>query len=127
LPDQQLEPLVDAAETGDAAARRQLFASLYEELHGIARRELRRNGPALTLGATMLLLEKIEARAPDVAARVREYLLELEQLQEQDFLGGLEQDAQAHQTFDTAVLHLSGTVDAGHPLLLQARQMLSTS
>ncbi len=55
--DQQLEPPVRSAESGDAEARRQLFASLYEELHGIARRELRRNGSALTLGATTLLHE----------------------------------------------------------------------
>lgn len=33
-------------------------------------------------------LEEIEARAPDVAARVRAALIELAQLQEQDFLGG---------------------------------------
>lgn len=57
MSDQQLEPLASAAECRDAAARRQLFASLYAELHGIARRELRRNGSALTLGATTLLHE----------------------------------------------------------------------
>ena len=34
-----------------------MFASLYGELHSIARRELRRGGPALTLGATTLLHE----------------------------------------------------------------------
>jgi hypothetical protein len=28
--------------------------------------------------------------------------------------------------FDAAVLHLSNTVESHHPLLLQARQMLST-
>jgi eukaryotic-like serine/threonine-protein kinase len=33
-------------------------------------------------------LEKIEAHAPDVAARLREYLTELAQLHEQDFLAG---------------------------------------
>jgi RNA polymerase sigma factor (TIGR02999 family) len=57
LPDQQLASLMSAADTGDAEARRQLFASLYQELHSIARRELRRGGPALTLGATTLLHE----------------------------------------------------------------------
>lgn len=41
----------------DPAAHRQLFSSLYKELHGIARRELRRRGGALTLGATTLLHE----------------------------------------------------------------------
>lgn len=45
------------AEGDDPEARRQLFSSLYQELHGIARRELRRRGGALTLGATTLLHE----------------------------------------------------------------------
>jgi RNA polymerase sigma factor (TIGR02999 family) len=57
LSDQQIASLIRAADSGDAEAGRQLFASLYEELHGIARRELRRNGFALTLGATTLLHE----------------------------------------------------------------------
>lgn len=47
----------DIAESGAIAARRQLFASLYEQLHGIARRELRRSGSWITLGATTLLHE----------------------------------------------------------------------
>jgi RNA polymerase sigma factor (TIGR02999 family) len=34
-----------------------LFASLYEQLRRMARRELRRGGPALTIGATTLLHE----------------------------------------------------------------------
>jgi RNA polymerase sigma factor (TIGR02999 family) len=38
-------------------AKEKLFASLYEELRRIARRELRRNGSSLTLGATTLLHE----------------------------------------------------------------------
>ncbi|MEP7242820.1 MAG: ECF-type sigma factor [Gammaproteobacteria bacterium] len=41
----------------DDVHRRQLFESLYGELHSLARRELRRQGPALTLGATTLLHE----------------------------------------------------------------------
>lgn len=57
MSDVQLAPLITAADTGDAAARQQLFASLYNELHSIARRELRRGGAALTLGATTLLHE----------------------------------------------------------------------
>lgn len=57
MSDQQIASLIRAADSGDAEAGRQLFASLYEELHGIARRELRRNGFALTLGATTLLHE----------------------------------------------------------------------
>jgi RNA polymerase sigma factor (TIGR02999 family) len=57
LPQDQLQSVIQAAESGDAAAREQLFASLYSELHRIARRELRSNGPALTLGPTTLLHE----------------------------------------------------------------------
>jgi RNA polymerase sigma factor (TIGR02999 family) len=52
-----LASLITAAETGDAGARQQLFASLYRELHDIARRQLRREGSGLTLGATTLLHE----------------------------------------------------------------------
>jgi RNA polymerase sigma factor (TIGR02999 family) len=57
LSEQQLASLITAAETGDAEARHQLFASLYRELHDIARRQLRREGSGLTLGATTLLHE----------------------------------------------------------------------
>jgi hypothetical protein len=52
-----LEPLFRSAESGDTAAREQLFVKLYEELRKIAQRELRRQGRALTLGATTLLHE----------------------------------------------------------------------
>ena len=52
-----LEPLMRSADSGDAAARKQLFATLYAELRRIAQRELRRQGGALTLGATTLLHE----------------------------------------------------------------------
>jgi RNA polymerase sigma factor (TIGR02999 family) len=57
LSDRQLEPFLRVADGGDPDVWRQLFTSLYEELHGIARRELRRCGGALTLGATTLLHE----------------------------------------------------------------------
>jgi RNA polymerase sigma factor (TIGR02999 family) len=57
LSNQQLASLMTAADAGDRDARQQLFASLYRELHSIARRELRRGGPAVTLGATTLLHE----------------------------------------------------------------------
>jgi RNA polymerase sigma factor (TIGR02999 family) len=57
LSDQRLDDLIHSAEAGDEAARRQLFAALYEELHGIARRQLRRHGFGATLGATTLLHE----------------------------------------------------------------------
>lgn len=56
---QLLEASVDAV--ADPAADRensqQLFASLYNQLRRIARWELRRRGPAFTLGATTLLHE----------------------------------------------------------------------
>ena len=52
-----LASLVSGAEQGDAAARDQLFAALYNELHRLAEAQLRRNGSNLTLGATTLLHE----------------------------------------------------------------------
>jgi RNA polymerase sigma factor (TIGR02999 family) len=45
------------AESGDAAARDQLFALLYADLHRLARREVYRQGPQARLGATTLLHE----------------------------------------------------------------------
>lgn len=57
MSNQPLEALIHSAEAGDVAAQRELFSSLYSELHGLARRELRRHGSALTLGATTLLHE----------------------------------------------------------------------
>ncbi len=50
-----LSPLVASVEGGDASAADALFATLYSELHRMARRELARRGGALTLGATTLL------------------------------------------------------------------------
>jgi RNA polymerase sigma factor (TIGR02999 family) len=52
-----LEQLIRSADAGDAKAREQLFAALYDELRKIAQRELRRRGQSLTLGATTLLHE----------------------------------------------------------------------
>jgi RNA polymerase sigma factor (TIGR02999 family) len=49
--------LIRTADTGDGAAANQLFAALYQELHGLAERQLRRFGPDLTLGTTTLLHE----------------------------------------------------------------------
>jgi RNA polymerase sigma factor (TIGR02999 family) len=57
LSEERLEDLIRLADGGDAKAREHLFTSLYEELHRIARRELRRQGSALTLGPTTLLHE----------------------------------------------------------------------
>jgi RNA polymerase sigma factor (TIGR02999 family) len=45
------------AEHGDAAARSELFSTLYGELHRIARREAGRHGGLASLGTTTLLHE----------------------------------------------------------------------
>lgn len=52
-----LEALVRRADAADPAAIRELFALLYEELHRIAGRQLRRGAPGATLGTTTLLHE----------------------------------------------------------------------
>lgn len=52
-----ISSLMASAERGDAAAAEKLFAALYAELHGVARRELARQGGYVTLGATTLLHE----------------------------------------------------------------------
>jgi RNA polymerase sigma factor (TIGR02999 family) len=54
--DVKLLQLIDAAETGSVQARDGLFAALYDELHRMAQRELRRNAAA-TLSPTTLLHE----------------------------------------------------------------------
>ena len=47
-----------SAQVGDdGESRGQLFITLYDELRRVARRELRRMGPAVTIGATTLLHE----------------------------------------------------------------------
>lgn len=46
-----------STDSGDRAAADALFAALYEELHGLAERQLRRKGSGLTLGVTTLLHE----------------------------------------------------------------------
>jgi RNA polymerase sigma factor (TIGR02999 family) len=56
MTDEALVALAAAAEGGDVAQRRALFAALYEELHRVAQRELRRNAHA-TLSPTTLLHE----------------------------------------------------------------------
>jgi RNA polymerase sigma factor (TIGR02999 family) len=53
---QALDQLIRAADDGDGAAAKQLFAALYQELHALAERQLRRSG-GLTLGTTTLLHE----------------------------------------------------------------------
>lgn len=48
-------PLIDAAGQGNTEAADSLFAALYDELHRIAKRQLAREGSAISLGATTLL------------------------------------------------------------------------
>jgi RNA polymerase sigma factor (TIGR02999 family) len=49
--------LIRTADAGDGAAADRLFVVLYDELHRLAERQLRRSGPELTLSATTLLHE----------------------------------------------------------------------
>lgn len=61
--------LIEAAERGDSAASGALFASLYAELHRVAKRQLHRNAYPLTLNTTTLLHEAyIEMAGKDAAA-----------------------------------------------------------
>ena len=55
--------LFDRSDAGDSAAAGQLFASLYEELHQLAERLLRRENGSSTLGTTTLLHETYLALA----------------------------------------------------------------
>jgi RNA polymerase sigma factor (TIGR02999 family) len=52
----QLERLIESAEQGDAASREELFTVLYDELHRLAQRELRRNA-SVSISPTTLLHE----------------------------------------------------------------------
>jgi len=52
-----LSTLIASAEQGNRAAADQLFSSLYDELHRMARRELGKRAVGMTLGATTLLHE----------------------------------------------------------------------
>ena len=55
--EQGFEALIRRADQADREATDKLFAILYHELHGLAERNLRRDGASLTLGATTLLHE----------------------------------------------------------------------
>jgi RNA polymerase sigma factor (TIGR02999 family) len=55
--DPKLSALFASAGAGDAAARKELFQALYAELHRVAKRALRRNGGAMSIGATTLVHE----------------------------------------------------------------------
>ena len=52
-----ISSLIASAERGDRSAVDALFATLYAELHRLARRQLARQGGGVTLGATTLLHE----------------------------------------------------------------------
>jgi RNA polymerase sigma factor (TIGR02999 family) len=52
-----ISSLVTAADRGDPRASETLFATLYSELHRLARRELARRGAGMSLGVTTLLHE----------------------------------------------------------------------
>ncbi|HZV93895.1 MAG TPA: ECF-type sigma factor [Caldimonas sp.] len=54
---QALSAMFVAAERGDTPATQELFATLYRELHRLARRQLHVGGGALTIGATTLMHE----------------------------------------------------------------------
>jgi RNA polymerase sigma factor (TIGR02999 family) len=56
MSDTEIGRLIQSSEDGSAAARQELFSTLYHELHRIAQRELQRNG-SLTLSPTTLLHE----------------------------------------------------------------------
>lgn len=61
--DASLDALISAADRGDLAARDSLFASLYAELHRLARRELARRGSQAGIGVTTLLHDAYVAMA----------------------------------------------------------------
>jgi RNA polymerase sigma factor (TIGR02999 family) len=52
-----ISSLIDSAARGDSSAAGPLFDALYSELHRLARRELGRQGVAVSLSATTLLHE----------------------------------------------------------------------
>jgi len=52
---ESITALLASAERGDRAATDAVFAALYDELHRLARRQLSKGGPMVTLGATTLL------------------------------------------------------------------------
>lgn len=52
-----ISSLILSTESGDRSAADALFASLYSELHRLAKSQLARNGPSVTLSATTLLHE----------------------------------------------------------------------
>jgi RNA polymerase sigma factor (TIGR02999 family) len=61
--------LIRTADAGDESAAAALFTALYDELHGLAERQLRRGGGQLTLGTTTLLHEAYLTLADREATR----------------------------------------------------------
>ena len=55
--EREIEALLAPAAQADGAAAERLFALLYDELHRLAERQLRRRGPSLPVSATTLLHE----------------------------------------------------------------------
>lgn len=53
----QITRLLEAAERGEPEAQDRLFEAVYGELKRIARGQVRRSGPALTMNPTTLLHE----------------------------------------------------------------------
>src|SRR5215467_10751027 len=51
------QEVIEAAEKADGGATEALFATLYSELHRLAKRQLARRGRGITLGVTTLLHE----------------------------------------------------------------------
>ena len=56
-PHPEIGVLIQASESGNTAARNELFAALYRELHRLAQHHLSKGGGSITLSATTLLHE----------------------------------------------------------------------
>lgn len=71
----KISSLIAAAERGDVSVSDELFAALYSELHQLAKRELARHGPQVTLSSTTLLhqayLDMAERSGPSFPDRAR--------------------------------------------------------
>jgi RNA polymerase sigma factor (TIGR02999 family) len=123
--------LLEAAEQGDSASQETLFATLYAELHRMARRELGRPGAPMSLGVTTLLheayLEMAErddaafadrARFMAYAARVMRGLI-IDHVRRRQALkrGGqfeitdLDTDVADHLVSETSLTQLAGALD----------------
>ena len=84
-----ISDLVDAADRGEPGASDTLFATLYAELHRIARQQLQRHGWGVSLGATSLLHEAYMDLAKHDPARFPDDLRALPLLLEARADGGV--------------------------------------